>query len=256
MRTHVVPLLLLSLLAPGCAADRTAWPGPEIEAARRQADQVVRDSYAEVAALRQDLAAARIAAAKKEAEVQDLRRQVEELSQAAADLRQARAAQLQEHESTQAELAQLREERDRLLQASRGTTGQDVNAPPLSSKAGENQPTTTMMQARLAELESAVSTLTTELTEVKRELAKPPGKSGNRPGTSKRSLPTVPVVIQPASLTDPPAASQPRPFSVQVQAGDSLWVVARRHGLTVDQLKDANGLKGDLILVGQQLVIP
>ncbi len=250
-------LLVLGLLASGCATDRTAWPGPEVEAARRQADQVVRDSYAEVTALRQDLAATRIGAAKKEAEIQDLRRQIAELSQAAAELRQARAAQLQEIESVQAELALLRDERDRLLQASTGTTGQGaVGSPSLSSQASEGEPTATRMQSRLAELESAVATLTVELTQVKQELAKPLGKRGSRPGTPTGSLSTSPTVIRPASLTDPPTPSATRPLSIQVQAGDSLWTIARRHGLTVEQLKSANGLHGDLILIGQQLVIP
>lgn len=249
-------LLVLGLLASGCATDRTAWPGPEVEAARRQADQVVRDSYAEVAALRQDLAATRIGAAKKEAEIQDLRRQIAELSQAAAELRQARAAQLQEIESVQAELTLLRDERDRLLQASTGTMGQGADSPSLSSQAGEGEPTATRMQSRLAELESAVATLTVELTQVKQELAKPLGKPGSRPGTPTGSLSTPPAVIRPASLTDPPAPSATRPLSIQVQAGDSLWTIARRHGLTVEQLKNANGLHGDLILIGQQLVIP
>ncbi|MGH7164596.1 MAG: LysM peptidoglycan-binding domain-containing protein [Nitrospiraceae bacterium] len=249
-------LFVFGLLALGCATDRTAWPGPEVEAARRQADQVVRDSYAEVAALRQDLAATRIAAAKKEAEVQDLRRQIEELSQAAAELRQARTAHLQEIENAQAELALLRDERDRLLQASRGTTGQVADSPSLPRNAGEGEPTATMMQARLAELESAVATLTVELTQVKRELANSPGKRRTGPDTPTGSLSTPPAVIRPTSLTDPPAPSATRPLSVQVHAGDSLWTIARRHGLTVEQLKNANGLQGDLILIGQQLVIP
>jgi LysM repeat protein len=254
MRRHEVPLLLLSLLASGCAADRTSWPGPEVEAARRQADQVVRDSYTEVAAMRQELATTRITAAKKDAEVQDLRRQVEELTQATAELRQSRAAQLQEIENAQTEAAQLRDERDRLLQATKGTTGQGVDSSPLSDDAGKSEPTATM-QTRLAELESAVSTLTAELTQVKRELEKPSGKPEGRPSTSKRSLPAPPAVVQ-AALIDPPATSEARPLSVQVRAGDSLWKIAHRYGLTVDQLKDANGLKGDLILIGQQLVIP
>ena len=248
-------LFILGLLAWGCATDRPPWPGPEVEAARRQADQVVRDSYAEVAAMRQELATTRIAAAKKDAEVQDLRRQVEELTQVAAELRQSRAAQLQEIETAQTEVAQLRDERDRLIQATRGTAGQSADPSPLSGDVSKNEPAATM-QTRLAELESAVSTLTAELTQVKRELAKPPGKPEGRPSASKRRHSAPPAVVQPASLTDPPATSETRPLSVQVRAGDSLWTIARRYDLTVEQLKDANGLKGDLILIGQQLVIP
>lgn len=41
-----------------------------------------------------------------------------------------------------------------------------------------------------------------------------------------------------------------------VQPGDSLFLIAKRYGLTVEALKQANGLSSDLITVGQVLVIP
>jgi len=41
-----------------------------------------------------------------------------------------------------------------------------------------------------------------------------------------------------------------------VKAGDSLSVIAARYGTTVKALREANGLSGDRILVGQTLVVP
>ena len=41
-----------------------------------------------------------------------------------------------------------------------------------------------------------------------------------------------------------------------VRAGDSLFLIAKRYGLTVTALKQANGLSSDSIKVGQVLVIP
>jgi LysM repeat protein len=41
-----------------------------------------------------------------------------------------------------------------------------------------------------------------------------------------------------------------------VQAGENLFRLALRYGVTVDDLKAANGLTSDLIDVGQVLVIP
>jgi LysM repeat protein len=41
-----------------------------------------------------------------------------------------------------------------------------------------------------------------------------------------------------------------------VRSGDSLWTIARRHGVSVDRLKAANDLKGSRLAVGQTLVIP
>lgn len=40
-----------------------------------------------------------------------------------------------------------------------------------------------------------------------------------------------------------------------VQAGDTLWKVARNHNVTVDELKSLNNLNSELIMVGQKLVV-
>ncbi len=42
----------------------------------------------------------------------------------------------------------------------------------------------------------------------------------------------------------------------QVRRGDSLWTIARRHGVDVDSLKEANRLAGSRIYAGQTLQIP
>jgi hypothetical protein len=41
-----------------------------------------------------------------------------------------------------------------------------------------------------------------------------------------------------------------------VRAGDTLWGIARAHDVTVDQLRDANSIRGDLIHPGDELAIP
>ncbi|AMB95460.1 LysM peptidoglycan-binding domain-containing protein [Aerococcus urinae] len=57
-----------------------------------------------------------------------------------------------------------------------------------------------------------------------------------------------------------PAANNPRPSHngsqagvYQVQAGDTLYRIARNQGLTVNQLKEMNGLTSNAIYVGQKL---
>lgn len=42
----------------------------------------------------------------------------------------------------------------------------------------------------------------------------------------------------------------------KVRKGDTLWSIARKHGLTVLQLKEANNLESSTIKAGQSLVIP
>ncbi len=41
-----------------------------------------------------------------------------------------------------------------------------------------------------------------------------------------------------------------------VAGGDSLWGIARRYGVTVEQIRAANRLPGDRVRIGQTLVIP
>ncbi len=57
---------------------------------------------------------------------------------------------------------------------------------------------------------------------------------------------------RPAPRVEVPAGAS----TYTVVAGDSLSVIAQRHGTTTAALREANNLTGDLIRVGQQLVIP
>jgi hypothetical protein len=42
----------------------------------------------------------------------------------------------------------------------------------------------------------------------------------------------------------------------RVRKGDSLWTIARRHGTTVDELRDFNGIRGNQIFAGQLIEFP
>jgi hypothetical protein len=46
------------------------------------------------------------------------------------------------------------------------------------------------------------------------------------------------------------------PALYRVRPGDTLWSIARRHGLTVPQLREANGIHSNLLRIGQELAIP
>jgi len=61
------------------------------------------------------------------------------------------------------------------------------------------------------------------------------------------------VIVQPGAVpTDTPVPVK----TYEVQANDTLFDIAIKFGVTVDQLKKANGLKNNLINVGQKLTIP
>lgn len=41
-----------------------------------------------------------------------------------------------------------------------------------------------------------------------------------------------------------------------VKSGDSLWSIAKKYNITVNELKDANNLSSNMLSIGQQLIIP
>lgn len=57
--------------------------------------------------------------------------------------------------------------------------------------------------------------------------------------------------------TPGPTPSPGGPYvEYRVQPGDSLWLIARKYGTTIDAIKSLNGLTSDLLDVGQVLRIP
>lgn len=59
-----------------------------------------------------------------------------------------------------------------------------------------------------------------------------------------------------ASPTRPVPAADAAGRVVEVKPGDTLYGIARRHGLKVEQLMDANSLSSTNIQVGQKLTLP
>jgi len=91
-----------------------------------------------------------------------------------------------------------------------------------------------------------------------------------QPLPSRPPLRAQPVTLRVHPPTPRQVASQPRPAPpgvvhrlepgrstvYTVQPGDTLWVLARRTGVSVEDLQAANGLRGDRLRIGQRLLIP
>ena len=53
----------------------------------------------------------------------------------------------------------------------------------------------------------------------------------------------------------PEVSFEPEVISYRVKSGDVLGTIARRHGVSVRDLRSWNNLRGDVIRVGQRLYI-
>ena len=60
------------------------------------------------------------------------------------------------------------------------------------------------------------------------------------------------AIMSPTKVTMAPAAKD---GSISVQPGDTLFGLARKHGVTVSALKKANALQSDTLVTGQTLVV-
>ena len=60
----------------------------------------------------------------------------------------------------------------------------------------------------------------------------------------------------PVSVRTGVVGQAPAPGTYVVQPGDTLFLIARKFGTSIDALRTVNGLKSDILSVGQVLVIP
>lgn len=167
-------LLAIILLAGGCAGVPSGVSQADQHSGQRRADAELQDAKAEATALRADLAAARIAAAKQEAELRELRRQVNELQQII--------------DAKQAELIAVREERDRLAKSV--TIAQVGVTDPSALPA--NAADVSSLQVKLHEMESALAALTAELAQVRKDVDQSASVSKSKPAAAGPSRPRSP----------------------------------------------------------------
>jgi LysM repeat protein len=102
----------------------------------------------------------------------------------------------------------------------------------------------------------------------------PSALSAVNPGVDAERLRAGQVLRLPAYATRPtgngrtgnggtaeraPAEAPPTPTARRthrVEAGETLWAIARRYGVSMDAIRSANDLDGDTVRLGQTLVIP
>ena len=63
-------------------------------------------------------------------------------------------------------------------------------------------------------------------------------------------------LLIPTGGIDMPTENDETGITYVVRSGDSLWSIAKRYDVSVDELKSANGLTSNLLTIGQELIIP
>ena len=103
-----------------------------------------------------------------------------------------------------------------------------------------------------ADATCGTSPTSTSLPSVKAQASTKPAPIRSMPALTSSGRPDTPVAPQ----TKAAATSVPNGGKYEVKSGDSLWVIANKYKVTVDELKAANGLTTTLLHVGDQLIIP
>ncbi|MBU2487981.1 MAG: LysM peptidoglycan-binding domain-containing protein [Proteobacteria bacterium] len=118
------------------------------------------------------------------------------------------------------------------------------------------------IQTRMAQMEknsalllAGQKDLSEKINQLGRIASTMPAPAAPKPAPAPAPAPAV-SAPKPAPAPNPVATAAPKPaasLTYTVRPGDTLYSIAKKHGLTVDQLKRLNGLKGDSLGVGQEL---
>lgn len=255
-------------LSAGCSSERSASRLLAATSARTQADTVVHDTQAELATLRRDLAAARIATSKQEGEAAELRRTNTLREADRAELRQMLA---QAHSAVNT----LQTERDALKQALAQTEtvslARQTSSPSTKLEGADIPAEVTELKARMRLLTNELAQLTQRFSNKvrptsvirKREQAAHTAEASPEPvlrddPSQPRIVPSVAFLTPSAPVPSPGQASgrSPQQGLIRVHPGDSLWKLAHKHATTIEELKRINGLTSDVVHAGQRLILP
>lgn len=283
---HVCAGMLMAAFCTACvergaARAQPVGPMPQPTMSSNRVELIIRNAKQEVINLRADLAAARIATVKKEIEVEELRRETAHARQRVSELQQAHDQQQYLVVKQQADLSGVNADRDRLQSEKTAMQRELAELPPLREALSASQAEEAQARARLKDLERAVVAFKEELETVKaaaveregrlsphpvgRQTVRPPKVAASGPvNAADEPREGRPVVAADKSVSEAAAAayfagavmSDPGWAIVAVKPGETLWDLAREHGVPIEQIKDANGLTRDLIKSGQRLRLP
>ena len=235
--------LLQIVLITGCASGPTVKDYQVITRAlqvdARQAQRTITELEVQQQALQRDLGEARTAKARLEGDLLNAERRLLE-ARHLVDLQRE-------------ELVLAAEERQGLAQSAREVQSQMQAQLTEVDRLRQQIADAQSERVRLQTMDEAFTRQANEMAElraaVRESLQRPVfRKSEFNPAPSRQWALSTPVAIDdhPVQLSR----------TLRVRRGDSLWVLARRHGVSLEELKAVNRLTTDLIIPGQELLIP
>lgn len=108
------------------------------------------------------------------------------------------------------------------------------------------------MRGEIDSLKAEISALKGAISEMRREMQSQRGEIVQ--DLSKKIASMQPPPQKPAPKAKP-SYSGPC-YEYTVQSGDTLSLIAKAFGTTVQKIKDVNGMKGDMLKVGQKVNVP
>ena len=235
--------VILLLFAAGCAGSGALVQDLQVTNAAlksetQQAYRRITELQVELQTLQRELGVARGAQARVEGELREGQRRVTD-AQHVVDLQRD-------------ELTKSRDERERVVKTSQEMQGQLVELGRLREKAAEAE----RSQSRIQSLEAAVQRqeqLSADLKAMLVKTATEAQQSTSRPAKRKAAKTAVPAShdVADRSLTQAPPLR-----TVTVQAGDTLWHLAKKYRVSLDELRTLNGISTDLIVPEQELILP
>ncbi len=237
--------LYVAVLLPGCAA---SMQQSLTAATTEHTAQMLRNRETELAAARADIASARIAQAKQEAELQELRSTVQHLRQENSESHQALLHARQDVEANHAETANAQSERAQQEEAVRAEQVQTLRN------------TVAALKNEIDHLKQGLEQVATQAHAGRAEWhrQKSPKYEEESPVEVPRAVPSILRQPMTPSVTGTSVIQKidDGDNRITVQPGDTLWSLARRHRTTVSKLRQTNQLKSEVVNVGSILKIP
>lgn len=116
------------------------------------------------------------------------------------------------------------------------------------------------LEGRNREMTAQIQAVREQLASIQEEAAaarETEGMRGQMKKSKKAKQKAKPeaMVAAPAPVAADPVPAGSSPAVHVVQAGETVYRIARQNGVSVQQIRDWNDLKNDMIEVGQQLVV-